>query len=76
MTDIVRCDMCGDIIDKPAVSFSINAHMREMGGTIQFPDGTTVEWDQRETRGDLFPSCAAPVLEHLNGDGSLEPRDD
>lgn len=66
MTETVRCDGCGAVVERETVSFCLETYGRAIAGEVVAPDGEMYEWDHRATAGDLCSACAEPVVAALN----------
>ena len=67
MSDTIRCDGCGTVVERETLTFSIEQHGRLVGGDLVDPEGREHEWDHRDEFGDLCSECATPVIAQLNG---------
>ncbi len=66
MSDAIKCDGCGKVVERETLYFDIETVNRFVGGDFVDYEGTNHEWDHEETHGDLCGECASPVVELLN----------
>ncbi len=66
MSDAIKCDGCGKVVERETLDFQLESVSRIFGGNIVDYEGQEHEWDHRDTYGDLCGECAAPVIEELN----------
>jgi len=66
MSDTIRCDGCGAVVERETLYFCLESHKRFVGGGFADPEGREHEWEHHKMIGDLCSDCAAPLVSELN----------